>query len=484
MEQLSELQQQAAEYFARQNYAEAVVLYERIIQANPTVLSNYWHLGLALLLQGQEAEAQATWMSAWLQSEPEQIESQTTELIDILQAEAQRQESRSEFLSARIIRHYIREFCPNYINNLLAIVLLPVPVGGDYLSEKKLVLSQVTQLLSEENYNAVYPLIMKALNIIGAHDDVCVKFFEKCSQLKTFPKNNQQWLEIEEKFTESFYRNGILLMQQERLEEAIHNIKKAINLRPDFADLHFQLSLILSKQRRYEEAVNSLKRVIELDLYHQEAHQKLSQIELYFHRLQKKGYYFGGDLFTNNIPVWEKYLHHFAGKHINALEIGSFEGESACWLIDNVLTHQFARLTCIDLFNNEYSNQFNFNISKSGASEKITKIQGLSQEVLRKLPLNSFDIIYIDGSHLASDVLEDAVLSWRLLKTEGIIIFDDYELVYLNSFACSYHSGVMIGAYFKPSFNPKVGIDAFLSTFEPKIKILHKEYQVFIEKID
>jgi hypothetical protein len=108
----------------------------------------------------------------------------------------------------------------------------------------------------------------------------------------------------------------------------------------------------------------------------------------------------------------------------------------------------------------------------------------LSQEVLRKLPLNSFDIIYIDGSHIASDVLEDVVLSWRLLKTGGIIIFDDYHLVYLNSFACAYQAGVMSGAYFNPSFNPKVGIDAFLSAFEPKIKILHKEYQVIVEKID
>jgi tetratricopeptide (TPR) repeat protein len=484
MEQLSELQQQAAKYFAQQNYSEAIVLYERMIQDNPTVMSNYWHLGLAFLLQGQEAEAQATWMSAWVQAEPEQIESQTTELIDILQAEAQRQESRSKFLSAGIIRHYIREFAPNYLNNLLAIILLPVPVGGDYLSDNKLVLSQVTQLLSEENFNTVSPLIMQVLEMIGPYDDVCVDFFEKCFQLKALPKNNQQWLKIEEKFTEAFYKNGVLLMHQERLKEATHSLKKAIELSPNFSELHFQLSLIFLKQRRYEEAINSLKKTIEIDSDHQEAYQKLSQTELYFNQIQSKGYYFSGDVFTNNIPFWKKYLNHFVDKEINALEIGSFEGESACWLLDNVLTHQSARLTCIDPFNLGYSNLFDFNISNSGASEKVKKIEGLSQEVLRKLPFNSFDIIYIDGSHLASDVLEDAVLSWRLLKTGGIIIFDDYHLVYLNSFACNYQAGVMSGAYFKPSFNPKVGIDAFLSAFEPKVKILHKEYQVIVEKID
>ena len=49
--------------------------------------------------------------------------------------------------------------------------------------------------------------------------------------------------------------------------------------------------------------------------------------------------------------------------------------------------------------------------------------------VLRRLPLESFDIIYIDGSHAVNDVLEDAVLSFRLLKPEGILIFDDYRWV-------------------------------------------------------
>jgi hypothetical protein len=31
-----------------------------------------------------------------------------------------------------------------------------------------------------------------------------------------------------------------------------------------------------------------------------------------------------------------------------------------------------------------------------------------------------------DGSHRARDVLEDAVLSWPLLKVGGIMLFDDY----------------------------------------------------------
>jgi len=52
---------------------------------------------------------------------------------------------------------------------------------------------------------------------------------------------------------------------------------------------------------------------------------------------------------------------------------------------------------------------------------------GRSDAMLRDLPHDHFDYISIDGSHEAADVLSDAVLSWPLLKTGGLICFDDYE---------------------------------------------------------
>jgi hypothetical protein len=36
-----------------------------------------------------------------------------------------------------------------------------------------------------------------------------------------------------------------------------------------------------------------------------------------------------------------------------------------------------------------------------------------------------FDLIDVDGSHLAADVLQDAVLSFHLLRSAGLPIFDD-----------------------------------------------------------
>ena len=58
---LYELQQQADQCLEKGQYAKAVNLYEQAIEFDSNIKRNYWYLGLALLLQGQEAEAQTSW---------------------------------------------------------------------------------------------------------------------------------------------------------------------------------------------------------------------------------------------------------------------------------------------------------------------------------------------------------------------------------------------------------------------------------------
>lgn len=57
------------------------------------------------------------------------------------------------------------------------------------------------------------------------------------------------------------------------------------------------------------------------------------------------------DWFSRNLRYWEKHLLPYKDKHnLNFLEIGSFEGRAAVWLLDHILTHQTTRLTCVDAF--------------------------------------------------------------------------------------------------------------------------------------
>lgn len=184
-------------------------------------------------------------------------------------------------------------------------------------------------------------------------------------------------------------------------------------------------------------------------------------------------------MFTRNwhdmvSPFWDKYLDHFKGKEISYLEIGCFEGKSLDWMFKNVLTNPESNAVVIDTFQGsdehdgeEKSNLFNKFVSNlQPYLHKIKIMVGRSQEELRDLD-RKFDIIYIDGSHNTSDVLEDAVLSWRLLKKDGYMIFDDYN----------WH-------YFQDELkNPMIGIDCFLKSFYGQYNEIFKAHQVIIKKV-
>jgi tetratricopeptide (TPR) repeat protein len=180
--------------------------------------------------------------------------------------------------------------------------------------------------------------------------------------------------------------------------------------------------------------------------------------------LQQRNYQFQYDWFTHNLPIWQQQLQPWYARAIQVLEIGSFEGMATCWLLDYVLTHPNAGITCIDLY---FQNNFARNIAQTQSESKVTKISGDSHQILGTLPVNSYDIIYIDGCHLAEHVKQDAILSWKLLKNRGLLIFDDYLLEEPNH----------------PEQNTKLGVDDFLASITNRYQICHQGYQLLIEKI-
>jgi len=100
----------AYQYLLQGEYSQAAALYEQAIETYPTVMSNYWHLGLTFLLQGLEVEAQATWTLGIMNGEPEQAELWTAELLQLLQAEAERQKTQGDYQMMQLIQQYIIEF--------------------------------------------------------------------------------------------------------------------------------------------------------------------------------------------------------------------------------------------------------------------------------------------------------------------------------------------------------------------------------------
>ena len=190
--------------------------------------------------------------------------------------------------------------------------------------------------------------------------------------------------------------------------------------------------------------------------------------------LYKKPYVFTSDVFTVHEPIWTQHLAPLRGKpRLNYLEVGPYEGRSFFWLIDNVLTHPTSRATAIDVFfkgtstyAEAYESTFRKNLALSGAEKRVTVIKGRSQVELRALPLDSFDLIYIDGSHDTPDVLVDLALSWGLLKEGGLMILDDY--IWRPEWA--------------PDLSPRLAINTFLSIFSREIRLVHRGVQVILEK--
>jgi len=180
-----------------------------------------------------------------------------------------------------------------------------------------------------------------------------------------------------------------------------------------------------------------------------------------------KKYNFTADWFTYNIPIWEKELTSFKGqRNIHYLEIGVFEGRSFIWMLENILTHPTSTATGIDPLYVEYEQTLYDNLKISGLDSKAKIIKGFSQLELKKLPFDSFNIIYIDGDHSASAVLNDAILSWPLLKKGGVLIFDDY----------------LWETQRPPEERAQIAIDAFIAAYKDYIDVIYLEYQCIIRK--
>ena len=189
---------------------------------------------------------------------------------------------------------------------------------------------------------------------------------------------------------------------------------------------------------------------------------------------------FTNDWFQLNRLEWEQHLLPFKDKEIKAIEIGVFEGQATCWLLENVLTNSKSTIDCIDTFEGgvehqasnvdmeKISKRFEKNICETvGGAEKVHTHIGKSQIILREFKMDKYDIVYIDGSHMAKDVLEDAILSWRLLKVGGILIFDDY----------------LWKQYDDPYSLPKTAINAFLKLYIHDYETLTMSREVIIRKI-
>ena len=155
------------------------------------------------------------------------------------------------------------------------------------------------------------------------------------------------------------------------------------------------------------------------------------------------------------------------------LEIGAYEGRTSAFFLT---FFRKSTMTAVDTWegsDEHHKKDFlpieeKFNKVCKAYKKRLKKHKTTSLSFLTSYKKKrKFDLIYIDASHKAEDVLLDALLVWQNTSIGGIIIFDDYNWIY----------------YKKILDNTIGGINNFLSFYKGKYKILCVSTQLIIKKI-
>lgn len=117
------------------------------------------------------------------------------------------------------------------------------------------------------------------------------------------------------------------------------------------------------------------------------------------------------------------------------LEVGSHEGRSALWTLDNILPPSIlSTVTCVDPWHSwAAKKRFDENVAAYAWENipdkgEVVVRRGTSSDVLPALPLRHYHGVYVDGSHELDDVRRDIELVLPLLAPPAVVVFDDYDV--------------------------------------------------------
>jgi len=157
---------------------------------------------------------------------------------------------------------------------------------------------------------------------------------------------------------------------------------------------------------------------------------------------------------------------------IRLLEIGSYEGMSACHFSDKYLLHPQSELICVDPFDlgdvctpltSQTKTLCLANIAASSHASQVQMKQMYSSDFFKEYQGPMFDFIYIDGSHLEEDIKLDMTEADKILEQGGIMWMDDY---------LGGHDG-----------KNKRAMDSVISTFGSRYSVVHQGYQIALRKV-
>jgi predicted O-methyltransferase YrrM len=119
---------------------------------------------------------------------------------------------------------------------------------------------------------------------------------------------------------------------------------------------------------------------------------------------------------------------------MECLQLGAYTGDASVWMLNNLGEIE---LTDVDTWEGsdevahesiDFDEVYNIYCNKVERFNNVSHFRTTTQEFLmnKRNRSYSFDFIYVDADHTTVGVLLDGELSWPLLKSGGIMAFDDY----------------------------------------------------------
>lgn len=123
-------------------------------------------------------------------------------------------------------------------------------------------------------------------------------------------------------------------------------------------------------------------------------------------------------------------------------EIGVWRGAFSRYLLEELAPRQFYAFdvfdghtvtdwngqTGVELFDGMHHRAF-YEREIAPWKNAVTLVEGSSLETLKDYTDQSFDMVYIDGNHAYDFVRSDANFAARMIKHDGVLIFNDYMLI-------------------------------------------------------
>ena len=175
-------------------------------------------------------------------------------------------------------------------------------------------------------------------------------------------------------------------------------------------------------------------------------------------------------IFPNWFKDVEKYFRHVPKVPLRVLQIGTYTGDATEWLLNN---RTIERINDVDTWQGsvevdhesiDFSEVEKYYDSRI-TDDRVIKCKMTSDEFFIVNEM-SYNFIYIDGDHTASQTALDGLNAFKWLETGGVMAFDDYLWNYNGN----------------PFLEPKRGVDAVLEVCRGQYVIIESGYQVWIKK--